>query len=132
MSGHRLTVGESAMVTINQDNARIQNQFVADLLELNGMSFSGSADGEGASVLEQLRKTESSVGAAVKLGHLSTEDGATLTKALRGAIDSMQAGDVRSASEKVEQASRVLQVAAPLAAIGAALVSVWRGLSGGA
>jgi hypothetical protein len=118
------------VVSIHQESAQIKNQFVADIMHLGNASFD-SADRNGDDVLPQLRQTMSAVTAAVRLGYLDADSGAALSEALRGAIDNVESGDAESASQRVKQASGLLQTAAPIAAIGAGLATVWKALSGG-
>ncbi|MFI6129621.1 hypothetical protein [Micromonospora sp. NPDC051141] len=106
------------------------NQFNADRIDLGDATFTGLPDDDPAALLHRLDAVRAAVTQATARGVIDPSAGATIAEELRVAATSIARDDRAEASTRVRRATEALQVAAPVAAIGAALVTVWNALGG--
>ncbi|WP_425785213.1 hypothetical protein [Micromonospora sp. DT227] len=119
------------MATFDQKNQTVRgNQFNADRIDLSDATFTGLPGDDPTTLLHRLDAVRAAVAQATERGVIAPSAGATIAEELRVAAASIARDDRAEASTRVRRATEALQVAAPVAAIGAALVTVWNALGG--
>ncbi|MBQ1072536.1 hypothetical protein KBX06_05040 [Micromonospora sp. C31] len=121
------------MATFHQDHQHVhQNQLNADTIDLRNSTFERLPDTAGqAEVVRRLELVLSAVEQAAASGTLDPQTARSVAGELRGAVRSLADDDHADASERTRTAIEVLQAAAPLAAIGGALATIWSAVGGG-
>jgi hypothetical protein len=124
-------MGRIFMANFYQQNQQIHGtQVNADVADLRGAFLPGGADVH--ELLRDLRTIADGLRAAQERGLLDRTAAGAAEVEVRAAIQELGSGEARTAGARVERAVKVLQAAAPIAAIAGTLTSVWHSLAGGA
>ncbi|MFV2113856.1 hypothetical protein ACFHW0_16165 [Micromonospora sp. LOL_025] len=120
------------MATFHQDHQHVhQDQFNAESIDLRNSTFERLPDTVGqAELVRRLEAVLRAVEQAATTGALDPQAGRSIAGDLRGATRSLTRDDRPDAAQRLRTAIEALQAAAPLAAIGGAMATIWNTLGG--
>ncbi|RLK24167.1 hypothetical protein DER29_2064 [Micromonospora sp. M71_S20] len=110
----------------------MHQQFNADHIDLRNSTFERLPDNVApAEVVRRLEAILREVERAASSGALDQRAGRSVADDLHAATRSLTRDDQAEASRRLRKAIEALQAAAPLAAIGGAMATIWNTLGGG-
>ncbi|MGI5215141.1 hypothetical protein [Plantactinospora sp. CA-290183] len=118
------------MATFHQQGQYVHGpQYNADLIDLRGAALSTLAGGDTAELSARLTGLVDGLRHAAASGLLDPAAEPAVTAEVRAAVASLDRQDRAAAAQHLGRAVAALQVAAPVVALGAALVTAWNAFS---